>query len=309
MSGSLGSKIMSLTSIPASAEGLTFHYAEFDDVTLHYAKSGQGKLMLFLHGFPLFWYEWENQLNTFNDNFMTVAMDGRGYNLSSKPENVDDYKLEKLVEDVKRLAESLVGDETFILVGHDWGGGVAWAFAQQYPEKLDKLIIENVPPMNLLLQFLQTNEAQQKASRYMSVIKTPEGLERMSFDNFAALADSFRRLLEQGKYTENDINLYKKAWGQPGALTASINWYRANLPAPDDIVDTDFWPSRNARVENVPTLLIWGLEDTTFSIEFLDILPEYVDDLTIKTMPGLGHTPSLESEVLFNQIVREFIET
>src|ERR1700722_7088576 len=103
------------------------NYAEINGIRLHYVTSGKGELILFLHGFPEFWYEWKNQLSEFNKDFFVVAPDMRGYNLSTKPENVDQYQIQFLVEDIRALIEHL-GDKKVILVGHDWGGVVAWCF-------------------------------------------------------------------------------------------------------------------------------------------------------------------------------------
>ena len=154
---SLCAVLITFMSISSNSFSSTFisDYAEFDDVRLHYVTTEQSPdpeteektLILFLHGFPLFWYSWRNQLEAFGEDYLAVAMDGRGYNLSSKPDNVSDYTLDKLVEDVRQMAAHLVGDKKFILVGHDWGGGVAWAFAQAHPDKLHSLVVENAPPL------------------------------------------------------------------------------------------------------------------------------------------------------------------
>ncbi|EAW30183.1 Alpha/beta hydrolase fold protein [marine gamma proteobacterium HTCC2143] len=315
---SLCAVLITFMSISSNSFSSTFisDYAEFDDVRLHYVTTEQSPdpeteektLILFLHGFPLFWYSWRNQLEAFGEDYLAVAMDGRGYNLSSKPDNVSDYTLDKLVEDVRQMAAHLVGDKKFILVGHDWGGGVAWAFAQAHPDKLHSLVVENAPPFNLLLSLLQTHEEQRKASTYMERIKSQQGMDALVADDFAVMVGFFDRQVDQGIVSAADIAMYKKAWGQPGAMNSSINWYRANLPDPDTIKEADFWPSREARVDGVPTLLIWGEEEAVFTKDFLTIIPGYVDNLTISVIPQAGHTPSTERADLFNKTMRSFIE-
>ena len=119
-------------------------YAEVNDVRLHYAAEGSGKLIVFLHGFPEFWYMWKEQLEEFGQDHRAVALDMRGYNLSSKPAEVNAYRIEHLVEDVRAFAGHL-GYEKFVLVGHDWGGVVAWAFALWHPGLLERLVIINAP--------------------------------------------------------------------------------------------------------------------------------------------------------------------
>src|SRR5687768_4802017 len=125
-----------------AAAPIEHDFAEVNGIRLHYAKSGKGQLMLFLHGFPEFSYAWRKQLDEFGKDHLAVAPDMRGYNLSSKPEGLDAYQLPQLVEDVRALAEKLGhnANSKFILVAHDWGGVVAWAYAATYPETIEKLI-------------------------------------------------------------------------------------------------------------------------------------------------------------------------
>src|SRR5262249_27054767 len=119
-------------------------FVEVNGVRLHYAAAGHGKLIMFLHGFPEFWYEWKNQLGEFGKDYLAVAPDMRGYNLSSKPADVEQYQVKYLIEDIRALADKL-GQKKFILVAHDWGGAVAWAFAIAHPDYLEKLVIINAP--------------------------------------------------------------------------------------------------------------------------------------------------------------------
>ena len=121
---------------------LKHEYADVNGVRLHYVTAGKGKLIMFVHGFPEFWYEWKNQLLEFGNDHQAVAPDMRGYNLSSKPSEVDQYQVKYMVEDLRALAEKL-GHKKFILVAHDWGGAIAWAFAIAHPDYLEKLVIIN----------------------------------------------------------------------------------------------------------------------------------------------------------------------
>src|SRR5258708_8762749 len=123
---------------------LQHDYAEVKGVRLHYVSCGQGPLILFVHGFPEFWYEWRNQLAEFGKDYLAVAPDMRGYNLSSKPGAVDQYRVKHLIEDLRALAAHL-GYTTFSLVGHDWGGACGWDPASAHPECGEKLLISNAP--------------------------------------------------------------------------------------------------------------------------------------------------------------------
>src|SRR5271166_2812118 len=130
---------------------LRHEFAGVNGVRLHYVTAGTGKLLLFLHGFPEFWYEWKRQLEEFSRDFRVVAPDMRGYNLSSKPAGVDQYKLDFLLEDVRALVQHL-GCDKCILAGHDWGGFVAWTFAGLFPDRVEKLIIINAPHPAIFLR-------------------------------------------------------------------------------------------------------------------------------------------------------------
>src|SRR5712671_845972 len=165
---------------------LTHKYAEANGIRLHYVTTGKGKLLLFVHGFPEFWYAWKNQLVEFGRDYQAVAPDMRGYNLSSKPTEVEQYQVQYLVEDLRALAEKL-GHKKLILVAHDWGGAVAWAFAIAHPDYLEKLVIINAPHPGVFQRELRDNPAQQKASGYMLMFRSPQAESLLSANNYASL--------------------------------------------------------------------------------------------------------------------------
>lgn len=143
----------------------TDHYAEVNGVRLHYVSVGQGPLVLFLHGYPSFWYQWKDQMLEMGRDHLAVGVDLRGYNLSSRPESVEAYKMPVLIEDVRQLAEKLAGKgKKFVLVGHDWGANIAWVFAMYHPDMLEKLIIINGAHPFISERELRENPAQRYAS-------------------------------------------------------------------------------------------------------------------------------------------------
>lgn len=284
-------------------------YAEVNGVRLHYAAAGKGKLILFLHGFPEFWYEWKNQLAEFGRKYRAVAPDMRGYNLSSKPEALDQYQMRRLVEDVRALAGHL-GHKKFILVGHDWGGVVAWTFAMSHPQYLERLIIINAPHPGVFQRELRENAAQQKASQYMLLFRSPQAEPTLSADNYARLVNTvLGQGLKQGYFTEEDRKKYIEAWSQPGALTGGLNYYRAarvGPPAGDE--DSALSPSDLASLQvKVPTLVIWGEKDTALLTGNLDGLDAFVPRLTIKRIPDGSHWVIHEKPTLINRYIRDFI--
>jgi len=287
---------------------LKHDYAEVNGVRLHYVTAGKGPLIVFLHGFPEFWYEWKDQLPEFAKDHRAVAPDMLGYNLSEKPAGVDRYQMKDLVEDVRALAEHL-GYKKFILVGHDWGGGVAWSFAIAHPEYLSKLVIVNCPHPAILARELAQNPAQQKASQYMLLFRSAQAEQMLSANNYQGLVDGvLGEGLKTGVFTEADKQAYIAAWSQPGALTGGLNYYRAaNLGPPTP--DSPATPAAdvNGLVVKVPTLVIWGEKDTALLTGNLDGMDQFVPKLTVKRIPDGSHWVIHEKPALVNGYIREFI--
>src|SRR5258708_3111606 len=211
---------------------LKHEYAEVNGQRLHYVTAGKGKLIMFVHGFPEFWYEWKNQLAEFGRDYQAVAPDMRGYNLSSKPAELSEYQVKYLVEDLRAFAEKL-SRKKFILVAHDWGGAVAWAFAIAHPDYLEKLVIINAPHPGVFQRELRENPAQQKASQYTIMFRSAQAEQILSANNYAALVQAVLGAgLKSGVFTEADKQAYLEAWSQPGALTGGLNYYRASRVGP-----------------------------------------------------------------------------
>jgi len=279
---------------------------------LHYVTEGQGRLILFLHGFPEFWYAWRDQLSEFGRDYFAVAPDMRGYNLSEKPVDVDQYQVKILVEDLRALAEHL-GHKKFILVGHDWGGAVAWAFALYHPDCLEKLIIINAPHPAIFERELRENPAQQKASEYMLMFQRPGEAEKtLSANNYAFLVEAvLSEGLKQGHFTEDDRRAYLEAWSQPGALTGGLNYYRAAHLGPAAGVGGggtgNYVPGLSSLTVRVPTLVIWGERDPYLLTGNLEGLERFVPNLTIRRIPHGSHWVVHEYRTLVNAYIRDFI--
>ncbi len=245
-------------------------YAQVGDVRLHYAERGaeNEKLVLLLHGFPECWYSWRHQLSALGERFHVVAPDLRGYNLSSKPAHVADYRMERLVDDVLGLIRHF-GRREAVIIGHDWGAAVAWETARRFPLSVTKLAALQVPPVAAWRANMTLKQALR--SWYMLFFQLPRVPEWLiERNNFAMLERTFRRTsFRPHVFTDRDIAVYKTALGEPGALTAAINYYRANF-------GKLFSSSSEARDEGggrvrVPTLFIYGEQDFA-------IVPETVRD-------------------------------
>ncbi len=288
-------------------------YAEINGIRLHYISVGKGKLIMFVHGFPEFWYEWEKQLIEFGQDYQAVAPDLRGYNLSSKPSDVEKYHVKYLIEDLRALADHL-GHEKFIMVGHDWGGGVAWSAAMRHPELLEKLVIINSPHPAVFARELLNNPDQQKASQYMLMLRSAEAERVLSENNCARLSDVLVQFGSKWEMTEEKRQKYQDAWSQPGALTGSLNYYRASpLYPPTSTEDKEQIKSilnlpKEMLAVRVPTLVIWGEQDRALLTGNLEGLEEYIEDLTVKRIPDGTHWVIHEQPELVNTLIRDFIK-
>jgi len=288
-------------------------YADVNDVRLHYVSVGTGKLVMFVHGFPEFWGGWQNQLADIGQDHQTVALDMRGYNLSSKPADVEKYHIKELIEDLRALAEYL-GHKKFIMVAHDWGGAVAWSFAMRYPDWLEKLIIVNSPHPAVFARELLHNPTQQKASRYMLMFRTSEAEGILSENNYTGLMAILSQFGSKWEMTQEDRLRYIEAWSRPGALTGGLNYYRASPLYPptskndeEKIKGIMNLPHEMMEVK-VPTLVIWGEQDQALLTGNLEGLGEYVGDLTIKRIPEGSHWVIHEQPELVNSLIREFLK-
>jgi pimeloyl-ACP methyl ester carboxylesterase len=223
------------------------------------------------------------------------------------------YHVNIIAKDVKALAEHL-GHEKFILVAHDWGGGVAWFFANRYPDLLEKLIIINSPHAAVFARELLNNPAQQEASQYMLMFRTPHAEQLLSENNYAVLFDALLTGGSSWRMSEQERKRYVKAWSQPDALTGGLNYYRVSPiyppTSPDDenrlraIVNLD----REIFAVKVPTLVIWGELDNALLTGNLEGLEDYIDDLTIERIPDGSHWVVHEQPKLVNSLIRKFIE-
>jgi epoxide hydrolase 4 len=287
---------------------LVHEYAEVNGVRLHYVRAGRGPLVMFLHGFPEFWYEWKHQLAEFSRDHTVVAPDLRGYNLSSKPAEVSAYLMPNLVEDVRALAAALLkttGSDTFTLVGHDWGGVVAWVFAAQHPELLERLVILNAPHPTIFWRELRENPAQQNASQYMLLFRSAEAEALLSENSYAWL----KQAVLGANASEVDTAAYVEAWSQTGALTGGLNYYRAagvGPPAPDAATSTSP-PAGPAMTVRVPTLVIWGEKDTALLTGNLNGLDQLVPKLAIKRIAEGTHWIPREKPAEVNAFIRDFL--
>lgn len=270
-------------------------------VNLHYVTQGEGPLILFLHGFPEFWYSWRYQIPEFAKDYKVVALDQRGYNESDKPGALEAYQMRELVEDVRSVITGL-GYDRCILVGHDWGGAVAWNFAYAYPDLVERLIVLNLPHPAKFAEGLRTPQQLLKSS-YIAFFQLPllPELALQAFDH-QLVAQAFSSMaVDKSAFSAADLDAYRQAAAKPGALTAMLNYYRANFRWPEFLV------GREWGILTIPTLLIWGEEDTALGKELTYGTERYVANLTLHYIPNCSHWVQQEQPQLVNHYMREFL--
>ena len=265
-----------MTEEPSNAEPEIRHgYAQVGDVRLHYAECGEGdRLVVLLHGFPECWYSWRKQLPVLGRRYRVVAPDMRGYNLSDKPERVEDYRMNRLVDDVTGLIRHFGAREAAV-VGHDWGGAVAWAVAQHFPDYVSKVASLQVPPGAVWARNLTLKQVLR--SWYIFFFQLPSIPEWwVGRDDFAGLGKMFRSTSRPGTFSDADIEFYKSALREPGALTAAVNYYRANFRALFGRSFGDKEIRRHERVR-VPALFVYGERDLAIIPETVRGVADFVD--------------------------------
>lgn len=270
-------------------------------VRLHVVEADSGPLVILLHGFPEYWRSWRHQIGALAEaGFRVMAPDMRGYNLSSKPHGVGSYRIELLSADVVELIHE-AGVEKAVIVGHDWGGAVAWDVAMRYPEVVERLIVMNAPHPAILPREMKKS-SQLLRSWYIFFFQIPwlpEILLRSR--DFAALRsvlhfDPVRR----NAFSRRTIRGYVQAQAQPGALTATINYYRAALRYGPGVL-------RRVRKVKAPTLLIWGERDRYLNEGFTQGLEKWVPDLRVERIDEASHFVQNDAPERVNELMLEFL--
>ncbi len=271
-------------------------------VNLHVVQAGpeDGRLIIFLHGFPEFWYGWRQQIRYFAERGLRVwAPDQRGYNTSDKPAGVAAYSRDELAADVIGLIQA-AGREKAIIVGHDWGAAVAWWLANKHPQHVEKLIILNVPHHSTFSQVIQTSPEQRRKSWYMGFFQIPWLPEAMlRANNWRAMSEALTKTSRPGTFSADDLAEYRRAWGQGKAMTTMINWYRS-------VVQKPLENPPSPRI-TVPTLMIWGARDAFLGRELAQPSIDLCDDGRLVFIEEATHWVQHEEADRVNALMGEFL--
>lgn len=267
-------------------------YLDSDGVKLHYVTAGKGPLLVMLHGFPDYHYTWRDQIPALAKHFRVVALDLRGYNKSAAPEGVENYRMDKLVGDVAAVLKHFK-EKKAILVGHDWGGAIAWSFAMSHPEQVDRLVILNLPHPNGLRRELATNPEQQKNSAYAREFQKAEAAKKIRLEELVGW-------VKEPEARKKYVEAMKRS-----SVEGTLNYYKANYPRPPYKDELKLPPVK------CPVLMIHGLEDKYLLPGALNDTWKWVEkDLTLITVPGAGHFVHRDKpEFVTNKLVGWLTET
>lgn len=262
---------------------ITHRQVRANGIELHCAEAGDPKtpLLILLHGFPEFWFAWRGYMAILAaSGFHVVAPDQRGYNLSEKPRGIDAYRLDILADDVADLASTL-GHPTFHVVGHDWGGSVAWSLAARHSSRLKRMAVLNAPHPAIWLRAMESDRDQRRKSGYVRFLQLPWLPETvLLLGRYEGLGKALATARPDA-FSTDVIAVYRDAWRRPGALTAMLNWYRALLRHPVAM------PASGTLTP--PCLLLWGDGDPFAIPKLADESAALCAEAEVVHLPGVGH--------------------
>ncbi len=271
-------------------------------IQLHVVQDGpkDGALVILLHGFPEFWYGCRNQIPFLAAaGYWVWAPDQRGYNLSDKPKDIAAYNLDELAADVVGLIDA-AGREKAVVVGHDWGASVAWWLGIKHPSRLEKLVILNGPHLKVMSDHLRRSLRQMRKSWYILFFQIPRLPEFTSrLNNWQQLVRAVQGTARPGTFNDGDMETYRRAWSQPGAYSAMVNWYRAAVRHPPRLTG-------NMRV-TVPTLMIWGVQDAFLGREMAQPSIEMCDNGRLVLIEEATHWVQHEEADRVNELIDSFL--
>ena len=286
------------------------------DTGLKAVDGGDAPVLIFLHGFPESHRTWRHQIAHFSDRFRCIAPDQRGYRGSSKPQDVSAYTPDKLIGDVFQLANAL-DVEKFTIVGHDWGGAIAWGVALfgqaggPFGGRASRAVIANAPHPAIFQKLLWTNAEQRASSQYMRTFRDTANDALVREHGLAGiLLKAFGDRLANPSMDEAERDALLADWQNRDAAFGMLNWYRASpmdIPALDAPLAVPEGASANIPSLTIPTLVVWAMDDLALPAVNIDGLDEYVADLTIERVPDCGHFVPWEAPAAVNAAMDTFL--
>ncbi len=275
---------------------------------IHYVSAGKGEPIIFIHGFPSYWFTMFGLLEAFKSDFNVIAVDGLGVGHSDAPGEVEAYKLEKMVAHLDGVVYELDLKKVHI-VGHDWGAAIAVAYAQTRPAKVKTVTAMSALPLNIILSRLQNDVEHQEKFSYVAQFSraNPVLIKLLGIKN-NIWENTYAPFVEQGLLSHAQGDRLRADLGQPRRLNRFIHWYRANFPAVGEIGEDDFWPARSQRLTQ-PSLFIYGDKDFVVSPELVSDLKASADNMQVLKFEGVEHRPHFEQQDRVVDAIRQLIST
>lgn len=298
--------VMLANEIGAGTIQYTEGYVGTRGTRIHYVSAGEGDPILFVHGFPSYWFTMFGLIEEFKTEYRVIAIDGLGVGRSDAPGSIDAYKIDKLINGIDLVVRELDLGRVH-LVGHDWGVALVTGYAQANPTKVKSVTTMSALPHNIVLARVQDDPEYQELFSYTNTFARANpflirvlGIKDQLWDSI------YKPFLEQGLLSESHAMRLKEDVGNPRRLNRFIHWYRANFPDPDNIDDSDFWPSRTARL-SVPAIFLYGTEDPVVTDALIEDFKALSDDLQVIKFEGVGHRPHFVEEKAVSDAIRSLI--
>ena len=289
----------SSNSIADILDEVTHKHANNDGTRIHYVSIGQGPLVVMIHGFPDYWYSWRHQMSALKDHYQVIAIDQRGYNKSDQPEGVENYAMPLLVSDVAAVIKD-TGASQATIVGHDWGGAVAWQVALNLPQITRNLIILNLPHPNGLAREMRNNLEQRTNSGYAQKFRQGKASDPDILGGGPMTAVRLSQWVQDKEAKQNYIDAFDRS-----SFSAMLNYYKANYPR---LSDSQSDKAVSAPQLNMPVLMFHGLKDRALHSDGLNNTWDWVDqDLTIVTAPTAGHFVQQDAADLVSKTMKSWL--
>jgi len=284
--------------------GITHHYAEVNDISMHYVCAGDSSkpLMLCVHGFPEFWYSYRHQIQEFSSDYWVVSIDMRGYGDSDKPKGKENYHVDVLVEDIKQLIPKLGRSKVDVLVAHDWGGAVCWRFVGEHPELVGRYIVMNIPHPAAFVKTIYSSFQQFRMSWYIFFFQLPYLPELFcSLNDFKMFNVMLQGDKKQWKeVSDEEVEAFKYTFSKSG-FTGPINYYRAVSFGDPPVSD-----KKKSKI-SVPVFMIWGTADVALSVKGAELSQKYCQEFKLQLLEDVPHFLQNSHPKLVNHYMREYL--
>lgn len=284
-------------------------YFEHDGVNIHYVEACEGPLVILIHGFPAYWLGMVRQMEALKQNYHVVAIDTLGAGLSDAPNHITDYKLDTRTAHLHALVQHLAPRDTVHLIGYDWGGAYAFAYAQNYSEGVVSITGISGPPHTVFLNLLETNQTQRETSAYVTKLKGANFIILKAFSAPQKISEgAYMPLSTVGKISNEESDLFANNFKNSKRINAYSNWYRANIPDFENITEESYWHAKDAKLD-MPVLLIRGKPDLVFVPEYVSKTQEISARSEVLELEDTGHWPHIEADTKTNNAILEFFSS